>query len=299
MTQRSSEILANVNGISLCYQTFGEPTHPPLLLVMGLGTQMIHWDERFCEQLSARGFYVIRFDNRDIGKSTHLSKAKVPGLPSVMANQWFGKSLRVPYHLSNMADDALALLDHLNIAQCHVVGVSMGGMIGQCMAIQAPHKILSLTSIMSTTGDQKLPKPKKSVVLKIMQPPPKEHEQYIEYALKLWKLLHGNHYPFDHQRIKKLLNAAKQRSYSPAGVWRQTCAILATPDRTAKLQQLSLPCLVLHGDIDPLVPVECGMATAKAIPGSTLKILPGMGHTLPEQLWTEMIDSIVAVSESA
>lgn len=297
MIKRSDEALAQLKDITLCYQTFGEPCDPPILLIMGLGTQMIHWDERFCEQLSQRGFWVIRFDNRDIGKSTHFSKSAVPSLTSVLANQWFGKRLRVPYHLSDMADDALALLDHLEIAQCHLVGVSMGGMIAQCMAIQSPTRILSLTSIMSTTGNPKLPKPKKSVVLKIMQPPPKEHDAYILYALKLWKLLHGSHFEFDHQRIKNLLNTAKSRSYSPAGVWRQTCAIIATQDRTAKLKQLSLPSLVIHGDADPLVPVQCGIATSEAIPGSELKILPGMGHTLPHQLWSEMIDDIENVAK--
>jgi pimeloyl-ACP methyl ester carboxylesterase len=292
----SKENIAEVNGLSLCYETFGERENPALLLIMGLGTQMIHWDERFCQLLADQGFWVIRFDNRDIGKSTKLSGVHVPGLPSVLANQWFGKRLRVPYHLENMAEDALALLDFLNIKSCHIVGVSMGGMIAQCMAIMAPSRVLSMTSIMSTTGNPKLPKPKKSVVLKIMQPPPKEQEAFIQYALKLWKLLHGDHYEFDHQRVKRLLINAKQRSYDPAGVWRQTCAIIAAADRTQKLAELKMPCLVLHGDADPLVPVECGKATAAAINGCKLKIFSGMGHTLPQPLWAEMIKEITAVS---
>ncbi|GAA0859088.1 alpha/beta hydrolase [Aliiglaciecola litoralis] len=293
-----NEKLAEVNGITLCYESFGDPKHPAMLLIMGLATQMIHWDERFCQKLADRGFWVIRFDNRDIGNSSKISHAKVPSLPSVFANQLFGRRLKVPYHLENMAEDALALLDFLNIDQCHVTGVSMGGMIAQCMAIIAPHRLLSLTSIMSTTGDPKLPKPKKSVVLKVMQPPPKEEQAYIQYALGLWKLLHQNHFEFDHQKVRSLLLKAKQRSYDPAGIWRQTCAILAAEDRTQKLTQLTMPCLVIHGDADPLVPVECGIATANAIPNATLKIFTGMGHTLPEPLWDEMIEQMVTNSLS-
>ncbi|WJG10211.1 alpha/beta hydrolase [Aliiglaciecola sp. LCG003] len=289
------EQIAEINGISICYETFGEPHQPALLLIMGLATQMIHWDDNFCQLLAEQGFRVIRFDNRDIGKSSHLKGAQAPSLTSVLANQWFGKKLKAPYTLDTMAEDAIALMDHLKIEKFHVVGVSMGGMIAQCIAIKQPNRTMSLTSIMSTTGNQSLPKPKKSVMLKVMQPPPKEHDAYIKYALGLWKLLHGQRFPFYQERMTKLLERAKERSFYPAGVWRQTCAILASEDRTKALQKLHLPTLVMHGDADPLVPVECGKATAEAINNAHLRVFPGMGHTLPEELWQQMIKEILDV----
>lgn len=287
-----SELFVELDQLSICYETFGDENDQPLLLIMGLGTQMIHWDERFCQQLASQGYWVIRFDNRDIGKSTKLSQLKAPSMPYVLANQLFGAKLKAPYDLNDMARDAFALLDHLNIDSCHVVGVSMGGMIAQCMAINAPHRVLSLTSIMSTTGDTSLPRAKKSFMLKVMQPPPKELDEYVQYATKLWRLLHADHFTFDQERIEKLMVRARERSFCPAGVWRQTCAILASPDRTKSLNTLRVPSLVLHGDLDPLVPLECGLATAKAIPDAKLKVFEGMGHTLPEQLWPSMIDEI-------
>ncbi len=293
------EKYALVNDISICYQTFGNPSAPPLLLIMGLAAQQIHWDDNFCQQLAQQGYWVIRFDNRDIGKSTKLDGIKPPSILSVMANQWFNSQLKAPYDLNDMARDTLGLIDHLNIEKCHIVGVSMGGMIAQCLTIIAPHRVTSLTSIMSTTGDRSLPKAKASVIAKIMKPVPKDVEGYVQHILKMWKLLHGDYYDFDDERTEKLMRRARERCFNPAGVWRQTCAILASPDRTAELQKLTTPSLILHGDKDPLVPVECGLATAKAIPNSRLVRFEHMGHTLPRELWDEMISAIVDVAGSA
>lgn len=292
----NQEQFAEVNGISLCYQTFGDPNNKPLLLIMGLATQMIHWDLGFCQKLVDQGFWVIRFDNRDIGRSTMLRGQKVPSIISVAANQLFGKKLEVLYDLHTMAADAVALLDHLNIQASHVVGASMGGMIAQCMAIDFPERVLSLTSIMSTTGDPSLPKPKKSVVLKVMKPAPKDPEAYLQYALNLWQLLNGTHYYFDKEKVGSFLQLARERSFYPKGIWRQVCAILASPDRTQALKQLTLPALVIHGDQDPLIPVACGIATASAIQGSELMILEGMAHTLPEPLWEQIISGIANIA---
>lgn len=291
------EQYAPANEIKLCYQTFGKQTDTPLLLIMGLATQMIHWDDLFCQQLADKGFWVIRFDNRDIGKSTKLSGARVPSMTKVLANQWFGKKLKVPYDLFTMAEDAIGLLDYLEVESANVVGVSMGGMIAQCMAIRYPKRVLSLTSIMSTTGNPKLPKPKKTVMLKVISPPPKDDDAFIDHSIKLWRLLHADIYDFDPLRTEDLLRRAKLRSYYPAGIWRQTCAILASADRTSMLQELTLPSLVMHGDADPLVPVECGIATAKALKNSKLKIYPGMGHTLPMSLWPDMIQHICNIAQ--
>lgn len=293
------EQLVTANKIELSYDSFGDMTDPPILLIMGLATQLIHWDESFCKQLASKGFWVIRFDNRDIGNSTKLKNAYSPGLPALLANQWFGRRLKSPYVLDDMAQDAFGLLDALGLEKAHVVGVSMGGMIGQCMAILHPTRVLSLTSIMSTTGSRKLPKPKASVSLKVLKPVPKEENAYIEHALGMWRMLHGDYFEFDQTRIETLLRRSRQRCFYPKGVLRQLTAIIASGDRTARLAGVTSPTLVMHGDADPLVPFPCGEATAQAIPNARFIRLTGMGHTMPTQLWDEMIDEITRLTKSA
>ena len=290
------EQFAEANGLQLCYQCFGESHNPPLLLIMGLATQMIHWDDIFCQSLADQGFWVIRFDNRDIGKSAKMSGQKAAGVRALIANQWFNRPLTVPYLLRDMANDTIGLLDHLGISQAHVVGVSMGGMITQCMALQYPDRIKSITSIMSTTGTRKLPKPKPWVTLKILRPIPKEQNRYLEHALDMWKMLHGDTYAFERERVRATLVKAHQRCFYPAGVKRQTSAIIASPDRTGDLRNLNVPTLVLHGDNDPLVPLACGLATAEAVPHSKLKVYKGMGHTLPRELWPSMVEEICNIA---
>ena len=203
------EQFAPANGLSICYQCFGQQQNPPLLLIMGLATQMIHWDDAFCQQLADQGFWVIRFDNRDIGKSTKLTGQAAPGMAAVAANQWFNRPLKVPYKLMDMANDTLGLLNHLEIDKAHIVGVSMGGMIAQCMAIGHSARVASLTSIMSTTGNRKLPKPSAQVMLKIMRPVPKEPNPYLAHVLDMWKMLHGDTYEFDPVRVSSILTRAR------------------------------------------------------------------------------------------
>lgn len=287
------------NGLELCFDSFGDPEDPPMLLIMGLATQLIHWDDEFCKMLAKKGFWVIRFDNRDIGKSTKLTHHKAPGITAFLAHQWFGKRFRAPYYLNDMATDTFGLMDALSIERAHIVGVSMGGMIAQTMAIIEPKRVISLTSIMSTTGARSLPRAKASVSMKMLRPVPKDEDRYVQQALQMWQLLHGEHYPFDEQRIEKLLRRARQRSFYPKGILRQLSAIIASGDRTQKLADVNLPTLVMHGDIDPLVPFACGEATAAAIPGARFKRLEGMGHTLPRQLWGQMVDEISRLTKAA
>ena len=289
----------DANGIQLSYDSFGDPAHPPMLLIMGLATQLIHWDENFCRQLASRGFWVIRFDNRDIGNSSKMEGDKVPGIAAILANQWFGRRLETGYVLDDMAMDTLALLDALSIDRAHVVGVSMGGMIGQCMAIQAPHRLASLTSIMSTTGNRSLPKPKKRVSMAMIRPLPKDEEAFVAQTSRMWQMLHGDTYPFESDRIHNLIRTARARCLYPPGALRQLCAIMASPDRTEALADVRVPSLILHGDADPLVPLACGLATAEAIPGAKMKILEGMGHTLPKQVWPIMIDEIAGLANGS
>ena len=289
----------DANGLKINYDSFGDPSHPPMILVMGLGTQMIHWDDNFCKLLASQGFWLVRFDNRDIGRSTWLNELPTPGLMAFLRNTWFGSSLNAPYLLNDMADDTLALMDALDIEKGHIVGASMGGMIAQCVALKATERVISLTSIMSTTGDRSLPKAKKRVGMTLLRPLPKDIEQYIEQSLSVWQMLHTENFPFEPQRIKKLLRYSRERGFSPAGVKRQLSAIIDSPDRTEQLKGLMTPSLVIHGDQDPLVPVECGYATAEALPNAQLKILKGMGHTLPIQLWSDISQGIVDLARSS
>tara|TARA_R110001583_G_scaffold51139_2_gene159616 strand:- start:1070 stop:1981 length:912 start_codon:yes stop_codon:yes gene_type:complete len=288
----------SANGLQITYDSFGDPADPVMILIMGLGTQMIHWSDQFCQLLASKKLKVIRFDNRDIGKSTWLKNYPVPSMWNFIGNSLFSKKVNAPYLLDDMADDTLALMDALNVNKAHLVGASMGGMIAQCIALKSPARVISLTSIMSTTGDRSLPKAKTRVSAKLLKPLAKEIEQYVAQSLDVWKMLHGEHFPFDQERVEKMIRDSWQRGCNPAGVARQLSAIIDSPDRTLGLQQLQIPSLIIHGDIDPLVPVECGIATAAAIPSATLKILEGMGHTLPVQLWPQIVDDIAGLTKA-
>lgn len=288
----------SANGLQITYDSFGDPADPVMILIMGLGTQMIHWSDQFCQLLASKKLKVIRFDNRDIGKSTWLKNYPVPSMWNFIGNSLFSKKVNAPYLLDDMADDTLALMDALNVNKAHLVGASMGGMIAQCIALKSPARVISLTSIMSTTGDRSLPKAKTRVSAKLLKPLAKEIEQYVAQSLDVWKMLHGEHFPFDQERVEKMIRDSWQRGCNPAGVARQLSAIIDSPDRTLGLQQLQIPSLIIHGDIDPLVPVECGIATAAAIPSAKLKILEGMGHTLPVQLWPQIVDDIAGLTKA-
>jgi pimeloyl-ACP methyl ester carboxylesterase len=278
---------ASANGIEIAYDTFGAPEGRPLLLIMGLGSQMIHWDEEFCALLADGGHHVIRFDNRDVGESTHFHDAGAPA---------FGGD--APYLLGDMADDAAGLLDALGLGSAHVVGVSMGGMIAQAMAIRHPDRVRSLTSIMSTPSPQAAP-PTEAAMAALMSPPSPDRETAIARALETWKVIGSPGYPLDTGRIARLAGLSYDRAYDPAGVARQLAAITASGDRAPLLKELSVPTLVLHGEQDQLVPLPGGIATADAVPGARLVTYPGMGHDLPRPLWPEFAAEIGGLTAAA
>ncbi len=286
----SGEQFVRVGDVRLCYETFGADGAPPLLLVMGLASQMLLWDAAFCEELAGRGFRVIRFDNRDVGRSTILADAPVP-------SRW-QLALRHPscaaYTLDSMADDADALLDQLGITAAHVVGASMGGMIAQLIAIRHPDRVLSLVSIMSSTGNRRVGRPDARVALRMLRPTARTRDAYIEDHVETYRVI-GSPPPVDFDGEYKRQRAGRlfDRGIHPAGAARQMAAIVTAKDRTAELGHIRAPTTVIHGDQDPLVNVSGGRATADAIPGAELVVVPGMGHDLPRELWPQVIDAIV------
>ena len=285
---------AKTNGIELCYDSFGAPDAPPLLLIMGLGAQMIMWDDAFCEQIAQRGFRVIRFDNRDIGKSTRMSGGESITLATLIEAQMTGKKIEAPYLLSDMAKDVAGLMDALGIKAAHVVGASMGGMIAQTLALNAPERVLSLTSIMSSTGEPGLPPPTPEAAAVLMAPPPATKEDYLTNFSKTWTVLRVGSFPKDEAMDRARGEKSFDRGLNPAGVGRQLVAIFASGSRKEALASLKVPTLVIHGDVDPLVRVEAGQATAAAIPSAKLVIVKGMGHALPTPVWPQVVDAIVA-----
>ncbi len=285
---------AHVNGIDIEYVTDGDPSDPPLLLVMGLGAQLIAWPEGFVEGLRRRGFFLIRFDNRDSGLSS-----KFEGLPDVAA-LFTGTDLSsVSYRIEDMADDAAALLVELGITQAHVVGASMGGMITQALVINHPELFLSATSIMSTTGDRAVGAPTGEAMTALLRPVATSREEAIEASVEGSLVIGSPGYPTDEGILRERAAAAYDRCYCPEGTARQLGAILGSPDRTVGLHGVRIPFLVVHGEADPLVTPSGGEATAAAVPGSRLLTLPGMGHDLPEVLWDTVIDAIVSTTELA
>lgn len=293
------EQVVDCNGIQLNYDSYGDPSDPPILLIMGLATQMIYWDETLCKMLASCGFWVIRFDNRDVGKSTWLESHGKPSYLKIISNGLFKRPIGASYLLKDMVEDTLGLTNSLGIQQAHLVGASMGGMIAQALAINNADRVLSLTSIMSTTGDRSLPKASLGFSLKVMSPPPKEPAAMLPHALNVWRSLHGKHFSFEQQRVTDLITRAMKRGINLAGGARQLAAILDSPDRTADLKKLQIPSLVIHGESDPLIPVECGVATADAIPNAQLKIYQGMGHTLPTELYEDICDIMTTHMQKA
>jgi pimeloyl-ACP methyl ester carboxylesterase len=288
------ESFAETNGQRLCYETFGDPSHPALLLIMGLGAQMILWDDEFCAGLAAQGLHVIRFDNRDIGRSSSQFDPVTVDLPALMMQAMQGKPIASPYKLSDMAADAVGLLDTLGIKAAHIAGASMGGMIAQEMAIGFPARVLTLTSIMSTTGAPGLPGPTPEAAAVLMAPPPPTRDAYIAAFCRSWRVLRAGSFPED--EAKDPLRAARMwdRGTNPAGAARQLLAIFASGNRTARLASMRTPTLVIHGAPDPLVRVEAGRATAAAIPGARLLVIGNMGHALPMAIWPEVTGAIAS-----
>jgi pimeloyl-ACP methyl ester carboxylesterase len=290
MPQFTDEQLAPANGIELCYQEMGDLAGEPLLLVMGLATQMIAWDEEFCGMLVERGFRVVRFDNRDIGRSTRIKAAGVPGKLDLV----LGRRGTAPYLLRDMAVDTFGLMDHLGIESAHLVGASMGGMIVQTAAIERPERVTSITSIMSTTGSRRVGHPSYRTFGLLLGKTPREREAAIERVVKTFRTIGSPGYPFEEERVREIAGRSFDRGHSEAGIARQLHAITASGDRTARLRELNIPALVIHGKSDPLVNPSGGRATAKAIPGARLKLVEGMGHDLPRALWPDFVEEITA-----
>jgi pimeloyl-ACP methyl ester carboxylesterase len=295
MSGLSEERLAPANGIELAYQEIGDPDGQPLLLIMGLAVQMIGWDEDFCAMLAERGFRVIRFDNRDIGHSTMIEAAGVPSRVDML----MGRRASAPYLLSDMAADMAGLMDHLDIEAAHLVGASMGGMIAQTLAILQPQRVLSLVSMMSTTGNRWLGLPSWKAFGVVMAHQPHGREAAIEQAVRTFKTIGSPAYPMDEANFRRMAAASYDRAHNRAGVVRQMHAITASGDRTRALRKLSLPTTVIHGASDPLIRPAAGRATARAIPGARLRVIEGMGHDLPRALWPTIVDEIAATAERA
>lgn len=285
---------AKANGIELEYDTFGNPNDPAMLLVMGLGAQMIAWDEDLCGLLADAGFFVIRYDNRDVGLSTKFDEAGVPDLEAALTAAMTGQPVPTAYTLGDMADDGIALVAQLGIDRAHIVGASMGGMIVQAMAIRHPGQVLSLCSIMSTTGNREVGQPDPEAMALLVSAPPASREEAIEAGVKGAQVIGSPGFPFEEEKIRARSAAAYDRMNYPAGMARQLVAIVASEDRTPALQKLDVPTLVVHGDADPLVTPSGGRATAEAIPGAELLIIPGAGHDLPPGCWPTLVEAIVA-----
>jgi len=259
-----------------------------MLLVMGLSTQMIGWPDEFCEQLAARGYYVVRFDNRDIGRSTQLKDLGVPTVKQLLLRD---KSA-ARYTLEHMAADGIGLLDHLGIERAHVVGVSMGGMIAQTMAARFPERVLSLASIISNTGSRWSGQPSPRMYPMLLKPAPRDRAGYIRHTVETFKKIGSQGFPIDEDELRRTAERSYDRGLNPAGSVRQLAAIIASGDRTPLLRTITMPTVVIHGRKDRLVPTSGGRATAKAIPGARLVIIDGMGHDLPRGAWPRMLDEI-------
>jgi pimeloyl-ACP methyl ester carboxylesterase len=283
---------ARANGINICYEIFGEASAEPMLLIMGLGGQMVLWDDAFCEQIAARGFRVIRFDNRDVGQSSKLTGGKRLTWLELLKLRFLKIPVTAPYTLRDMAEDTIALMDVLGIRTAHLVGVSMGGMIAQEIAITFPERVRSLISIMSTTGNPKLPQPAREAISMLMAPPPRSRDEYIARFERNSKVLRAGHFPEDEALDRSRAERVFDRGLNPAGVGRQIRAILASGSRKERLRKVKAPTLVIHGTADPLVDPKAAQDTAVSIPGAKLMIVQGMGHALPMPIWPEIIDAI-------
>ena len=287
-----AEQTARVGDIEIAYETFGEPSDPAVLLVMGLATQMIAWHEDFCRELADRGFHVIRFDNRDVGRSTAMRDLPAPSIRQLALRS----KKAAGYTLSDMAGDAVGLLDHLGIERAHIVGASMGGMIAQTIAIEHPQRVLSLCSIMSNTGSRFAGQPKLGTYRVLLAVQPTDREQFIEHVLKMYRVIGSPDLDRDEDDLRDIAARSYDRGRNPAGSGRQLAAIIAAGDRTSGLRTVSVPTVVIHGTKDPLVRPSGGRATAKAVPGAKLVAIEGMGHDLPRAAWPRII---AAITENA
>lgn len=284
---------ARVNGVDLVYQTFGARSCPPLLLVAGLGAQMTAWDDAFCERLAARGFHVVRFDNRDAGQSTWFTRMPPPRRLALVAAALRGRRLAVAYTIDDMARDCVGLLDALGIARAHVVGASLGSAIGQSLAIQAPGRLLTFTSIMGMSGNPRHLRPRPDALALLFARAATTEAGHIAACRHACRVLRAGLFPEEEARDTSRARIAWLRGHNPAGRARQFAAFLAAGSRGAALRDVRVPTLVVHGALDPLVPLAAGVETASLIPGARLHVVERMGHTIPVALWGEIVDAIV------
>jgi pimeloyl-ACP methyl ester carboxylesterase len=290
-----AEQFVDIGGaITLCYERFGSESDPPMLLIMGLATQMIGWPDEFCEQLAGRGFHVVRFDNRDIGRST-----RIHGRPPTPRQLITRKIDPVLYTLSDMARDAAGLMQKLEIAPAHVVGASMGGMIAQTLAAEHPRSVRSLVSIMSNTGNRWQGQPAFGVYRYLLRQAPQDRDGFVDYTTRVFEAIGSRGLPFDRDQVRDMVARSYDRGHDPAGPGRQLGAILASGDRTSQLGTIRAPTLVIHGSTDRMVAKSGGIATARAIPGAKLEIIDGMGHDLPEAAWPQLLDAIAGHARAA
>ncbi len=296
---RQGEQFVRANGIDICYEIFGDPNAEPMLLIMGLGAQMVLWDDAFCEQLAARGFRVIRFDNRDIGRSSKLAGGKRLTPLELLKLRFLHIPVAAPYRLHDMAKDTVALMDALSIQSAHLVGASMGGMIAQEAAISFPQRLRSLTSIMSTTGNPKVPPPTRQATAMLMAPPPNTKHEFLARFAQTWKILRAGKFPQDEALDLVRAERIFARGISPAGTGRQLRAILASGSRKERLHSVTASTLVIHGTADPLVHPMGGKDTAASIRDAKLLMIEGMGHALPVELWPQLVDAIAAHAHGA
>ena len=285
---------AAVNGIELAYQELGDPDGEPIVLVMGLGAQMIHWDLGFCELLADEGFRVVRFDNRDMGHSTHVDAA-VPGRLAML----LGSRRGLAYSLDDMADDLAGLIERLGLESAHVVGVSQGGMIAQVLGYRRPERARSLGLIMTGSGKRVASLPRLRALGVLLSEPPRDRDRYVDAVAKLFKVIGSPDYPPDEARLRELVAAGFDRGHNPAGSARQLHAITASGDRSRRLRGVRAPTVVVHGTRDPLVRPAGGRSVAAAIPGARLVMIPGMGHDLPRELWPRIVGELAANARRA
>jgi pimeloyl-ACP methyl ester carboxylesterase len=281
-------------GITLCHESFGDPSDPTALLIMGLGTQMVAWQDDFCRQLAAKGLYVVRFDNRDIGRSTHL-QGPPPSLVELLRYSGNGAC----YTLADMAQDAAGLLSELELAPAHVIGASQGGMIAQTLAARHPTQVRSLVSMMSSTGGRWVGRPALSSYPIFLRKAPREREAFIEHAARMFAKVGSRGIPQDIEGTRRIAALSFDRELDRTGAGRQLAAIIASGDRTAELERITAPTLVIHGTADTLVSPSGGRASARAIPGAKLMMIEGMGHDLPRVLWPRLIDAFATHAAEA
>jgi pimeloyl-ACP methyl ester carboxylesterase len=282
------EEIARVGDVELAYERFGDPSHPAVLLVMGLGTQMLGWRADLCAQIAERGFHVVRYDNRDVGRSTRFSSHRPPTAAQLLRRD----RTAAAYTLADMADDGAGLLDCLGIRAAHVVGASMGGMIAQTLAFRHPDRVLSLVSIMSNTGARWTGQPKLATYRVLLGTPPQDRDRFIDHVVKMYRVIGSPGFDRNEDDLRDVAARSYDRGRNPAGSGRQLAAIIASGDRTERLRTISVPTVVIHGTKDRLVSPSGGRATAKAIPGARLVTIEGMGHDLPRGTWPRIIGAI-------